>query len=220
MAAYQTILEAVVKDPNQPVGRLPMLAEEQVSRVLGDDFPVTNFENHSETVCSLIDEQVNLAPDAIAVSCGEGELTYGELERESDQIARQLQKLGVGPNAVVGVCIEPSLHLPVALLSVLKAGGAYVLLDTSASKEILTHILADAQIAIILADGHGAWYIPESSCRVLRVDLELCEDASNQWVEKSIPIAPEHLASIIYKREKNGNFRGVEITHDFEVIEV
>src|SRR5580658_7395036 len=103
-----------------------------------------------KTVAKLFEEVVSAYPDAIAVEFGSNRLTYAQLNSSANKLARRLQQAGVGPEILVGCCIERSLELTVALLAILKAGGAYVPLDPSYPKERFDWLLEDTRTPVML----------------------------------------------------------------------
>ncbi len=147
---FQTLLEAVVGDPEQRLSNLALLtdAERQQLLVEWND----NKTDYPRDLCihQLFEAQVERAPDAIAVVFEHEQLTYGELNRRTNQLAHYLRALGVGPEVLVAVCLERSLEMVIGLLGILKAGGAYVPLDPAYPKERLSFMLKDAQVPVVL----------------------------------------------------------------------
>src|SRR5262249_21471119 len=126
--SYRLLLAAMAKDPEQPVTNLPMLTSELSKRVLVD-WNATQAAYPSMCLPELISAQSRRTPDAVA-AVYEGEtLTYAQLDQRANQLAHYLRALGVGPEVLVGLCVERSLDMLVGLLGILKADGAYVPLD-------------------------------------------------------------------------------------------
>ena len=120
----------------------------------------------------LFEAQVARMPQAIAVVCGEQRVTYEELNAWANEVARRLREVGVGPDALVAVCLERGVPMVVALLAVGKAGGAYVPLDPSYPLERLRFMLTDCSPVALLADGGwGAGILPEDELRVVVVEV-------------------------------------------------
>ncbi len=147
---FQTLLEGVVANPAQRISALPILPEDEKRRLLVEwngvdaDYPL------DRCIHRLFEAQAERAPDAVAVVCGERRLTYGALNRRANQLARRLQKLGVGPETLVGICVERSLEMVIGALAALKAGGAYTPLDPAYPEERLKFMLNDAQAKVLL----------------------------------------------------------------------
>jgi len=148
---YATLLAAVAADPDQPVSRLPMLTADEERSLVAAQQQTTQFAP-GDCLHQLFEAQARRTPDAVALVCEDKRLTYGELNRRANQLARRLRALGVGPEVLVGVCLERSLHTVVGILGVLKAGGAYVPLDPAYPQERLAFMLADARIELVITE--------------------------------------------------------------------
>ncbi len=164
-------------------------------------------------VQELVAAQAAATPEAVAVVSRGQALSYGALNRRANQLAHYLRGLGVGPEALVGVCVERSAELVVGLLAVLKAGGAYVPLDPQYPDERLRFMLQDAAAPLLLTQRH---LLPRLSAWASQA---LCLDADGAaWAEQPecdpLPLArAEHLAYVIYTSGSTGRPKGVEITH-------
>jgi amino acid adenylation domain-containing protein len=162
----------------------------------------------------LIEEQAARAPEAVAVVLGNQQLSYGELNAKSNQLARHLRKLGVGPDTLVGICVERSLEMVIGLLGILKAGGAYVPLDPEYPKERLAFMLEDSAVTLLLTQAHLVESIPASAARVVRLDADW-PTITHERSAKLEPLArPENLAYIIYTSGSTGRPKGVMVTHE------
>src|SRR5262245_6955480 len=147
---FQVLLEGIVADPNRRISDLPSLTEAEKDQLLvewnetGRDYP------KEKCLHQLFEEQVKRTPDSVAVIFEDQQLTYQELNTRANQLGHYLQKLGVGPETLVGICMERSLEMVVGLLGILKAGGAYVPLDPSYPKDRLDFMLHDAKVGVLL----------------------------------------------------------------------
>jgi hypothetical protein len=134
---FQTLLEGIVVNPEQRLSDLPLLTQPERQQLLVEwnDTQV----DYPKDVCvhQLFEAQVEQTPEAVAVVFEDQQLTYGELNRRANQVAHHLRSLGVGPDTLVGICVERSLEMIVGFLGILKAGGAYVPLDPSYPQERL-----------------------------------------------------------------------------------
>src|SRR5262249_23559678 len=146
---FVRLLEAAGATPDRPIGRLGILSAAERGTLLRgwDDTPRAL---PSATLPELFEAQVARTPDAVAVVFDDGTLTYGELNARANQLAHHLRALGVGPEVVVGLCVERSLELLIGLLGILKAGGAYLPLDPSYPRERLAFMLADAGAPVLV----------------------------------------------------------------------
>ena len=140
---YQTLLEAIAADPEQCLAELPLLTEAERQQLLVEWNQTAVAYPKERCVHELLEEQVERAPEAVAVVFEDEQLTYRQLNERANQLARHLQGLGVGPDTLVAICLERSLEMVVGLLGILKAGGAYVPLDPSYPKERLAFMLRD-----------------------------------------------------------------------------
>ncbi len=213
------LLESAVAEPERRLADLEMLAAAERRQLL-HDWNVTAADYPRELCLhQLVEAQARRTPEAVAVvACEGGELSYGELEARAAWLAARLIRLGVGPDVAVGLAIEPSLDMVVALLGVLKAGGAYVPLDPAYPEERLTYMLEDAcraqELRLLvtrrrerrLLDGLAA-----AASEVLEIDAEPSPEAASG----PGPPAPrgENLAYVIYTSGSTGKPKGVEIPH-------
>src|SRR5262249_23757604 len=154
----------------------------------------------------LIQEQAQRSPDAEAVRFEGSRLTYCQLDRRAALLARSLAAQGVGPDVLVGVCMERSLELVVALLGVLKAGGAYVPLAPDYPSERLAFMLQDAAPAVLLTQSHLASRLPSHAGRTLCLEpgWGAEADAAEPRALPAPALTPEHLAYVIYTSGSTG----------------
>jgi amino acid adenylation domain-containing protein len=189
-----------------------LLKEEELRRQLVEwnateaDFP------RDCCVHELVDAQVERTPDAIAVSDSQGSLSYAELNDRSGRLARHLRLLGVGPDLLVGVCLERSVDMSVALLAVLKAGGAYVPLEPDHPRERLALMLNDARPVAILTTAPLRESLPRQDTPVVLVDAERQTWMVHQPFHSG-GCAPTNLAYVMYTSGSTGRPKGVMIEH-------
>ncbi|MFP2964331.1 condensation domain-containing protein, partial [Myxococcus sp. 1LA] len=146
---FLTLLEAVVRDPQTRIQALPMLPEDEQQQVL-KDFRGREMPPAAEaTLHALVEAQAARTPDAVAVVFESERLTYRELDARANQVAHHLRGLGVKPESLVGVCLERSVDMVVALLGVLKAGAAYVPVDPAYPRERLGWMLEDTGASVL-----------------------------------------------------------------------
>ena len=131
---FQTLLEAIVADPDQSIATLPILTEAERHQILVEWNDTAADYPKDKCIHELFEEQVERTPDAIALEFEDEQVTYRELNRRANQLAHYLISLGIGPEKLVGICVERSIEMVVGLLGILKAGGAYVPLDPSVSQ--------------------------------------------------------------------------------------
>jgi amino acid adenylation domain-containing protein len=177
----------------------------------------TAKQSRSADCVQLFEAQAERTPEATAVVFGDAQLSYRVLNARANQLARELVRLGIKADSLVGICLGRSPEMVIAVLATLKAGGAYVPLDPNYPQERLAFMLHDAGATVLLTtDTHasGVLSMPEAC-----VPTVLCLDSDWQEIEKhsdqnlNIEIAPEHLAYVIYTSGSTGNPKGAMITH-------
>jgi amino acid adenylation domain-containing protein len=210
---FHTILVGIVAQPEQRLAELPLLSESERQQLLVD-WNETQTE-YPAGLClhTLFEAQVERTPEAIALIFEDEHLSYRELNRRANQLAHHLQQLGVKPETFVGVCVERSPALLVSLLAILKVGGAYLPLDPTYPQERLAFLLADAQVSILLTQGHVRTGLPMHKASVICLDsdwqtlVQQCEENPHS------PVHVENPAYVIYTSGTTGKPKGVVVTH-------
>ncbi len=162
---------------------------------------------------TAIEAQVERTPDALAVLFEQYTLTYRELNTRANQLAHYLQGLGVGPDVLVGVCMERSLELVIALLAILKAGGAYVPLDPSAPVERLTFMLTDMQTPVLLTQQRLLALLPEHIPTHICLDTEWARIANETTTNPVSAVSASNLCYTIYTSGSTGQPKGAMNIH-------
>jgi amino acid adenylation domain-containing protein len=175
---FRTLLEGMVAEETQAVDRLPLLPEAE-RRQLVYEWNATQAEYPREKLMhELYEEQAEETPDAVAVVFEDTALSYGDLNRQANQLAHYLRKLGVGPDGRVAICTERGLEMMVGLLGVFKAGGAYVPLDPAYPPERLRYMLNDSAPAVLLTQRRWRGLFSGVSENLPALDLD---DVAPQW---------------------------------------
>ncbi len=165
------------------------------------------------TVPQLFAAVVAHTPEALAVASRQGSLTYAELDRRSNQLARRLQAVGVGPDVLVALCLERTPSLVVALLAILKAGGAYLPLESTYPKARIAFMLEDAAPRVLLIESSTRTFVPDFDGPTLVLDRCAVELAQESDAPVGSPIRPDHLAYVLYTSGSTGTPKGVQVTH-------
>lgn len=161
----------------------------------------------------LFEAQTARTPEATAVVFGDAQLSYRELNARANQLARELVRLGVEPNSLVGICLERSPKMVVAVLATLKAGAAYLPLDPNYPIERLAFMLQDAGASVLLTQSALIEKLPKFGATTLCLDSDWQEIEKHADENLNIDIAPENLAYVIYTSGSTGNPKGAMITH-------
>src|SRR5271167_607392 len=161
----------------------------------------------------LLTETAQRCPGSIAVECEGCSLTYAELDGRSNQLAHFLQRHEVGTESLVGLCVDRSVEMIVALLGILKAGGAYVPLDPSYPSDRTKYVLDDARVQVVLTQQALLPSLPETSAKIvcLTADWQAFEHEARGPV--SVDVKPENLAYVIYTSGSTGRPKGVQLEH-------
>jgi amino acid adenylation domain-containing protein len=209
----QAMLAAIVANPEQRLSELPVLIGRERVQILETFNNTTADYPRQYCIHDLFEMQAARTPNAIALVFEDQQLTYTELNRRAERLARTLLQRGVGPDKFVAVWLEPSVEMVVSVLAVLKAGGAYVPLDPLSPPERLRILLEDARPTLILTQQHLLARAPEHAAEVLCLDpgweLEdvTCDIAARRRA------SPENLAYVIYTSGSTGRPKGVLIEH-------
>ncbi|HYO14088.1 MAG TPA: amino acid adenylation domain-containing protein, partial [Thermoanaerobaculia bacterium] len=205
------LLEGIVGNPEAGVDDLPLLAAGEREEILAWGGPAADpgpvFCLHEAFAAKAA-----AAPRAVAAVCEGEALTYGELHLRSDRLARYLQELGVAPETRVGIYLERSLDLVVAILGVLKAGGAYVPLDTAYPTERLAFMLEDSAAGIVLTGERLAPSLAGVPARIMALDVAWPEISRCEGAAVSA-VRPENAAYVIYTSGSTGRPKGVVVPH-------
>lgn len=211
--AFCTLLNAATANPDSHIETLPLVNESQLEQVLfGWNQTSAPFADQS-CLHELFEAQVARYADAVAVTLGDEELTYGELNSQANQLAHHLRNLGVTANTLVGISLPRSLDTIVAVLATLKAGGAYLPLDPAYPQARLALMLSDARPSVIIANSQTVAALPESEDTLVVLDRDAAAIAAADDHNLPRVAQPGSLAYVIYTSGSTGTPKGVLIEH-------
>ncbi|MEE8584749.1 MAG: amino acid adenylation domain-containing protein [Acidobacteriota bacterium] len=210
----RSLLEAVASNPNVPISRLPLLAESQRHQALVEwNSPEDNRLNHP-LVQEMFEQWAGSAPDTVAVVQQETALSYGELNRRTNQLARQLRTRAVKPETPVGVFVERSPDLIVAMWGIFKAGGAYLPVDPAYPPQRVAFLLEDAGAPVLLTQAALHPSLPESLKETIFLDGDWALAAQQSGESLAAAATCGNQAYVIYTSGSTGRPKGVMIQHD------
>jgi amino acid adenylation domain-containing protein len=216
---YNTLLRGIIADPEERISRLPILTDAERERLLVEFNNTAADYDFNHCVHRLFEAEAARTPDALAVIFEDQTLTYGELNQKADRVARRLRAAGVRTESLVGVSLERSVEMVLAIFGILKAGGAYVPLDPTLPKDRLTFMAEDSSVKLILTTSQLLKQLEDISAPTLCMDQE--------W-ETTIPgdndsptASDEHwgaesknIAYVIYTSGSTGKPKGVMTPHE------
>jgi amino acid adenylation domain-containing protein len=167
----------------------------------------------AQCIHQLFETQVGRTPDAVAVISKNARLTYSQLNRRANRVARYLRERGVGPEVLVGICLRRSVDMVAASLGILKAGGAYLPLDPAYPRERLSFLLADSGVSLVLTEQQLVANLADNTFEAVCFDCNNPDIAQQCTDNCENDTATDHLAYVIYTSGSTGSPKGVEITH-------
>jgi surfactin family lipopeptide synthetase C len=227
LAHLQHLLEQFITYPEANLSDLSILTREEKQQILIDwNNKQANYRNNL-CIHQLFEQQAAKTPDAVAVISEQEQLTYQELNQRAQELANYLQSIGVKPEAIIGICLERSPEIIIAILAILKAGGAYLPLDSAYPQQRLDYILENTKISIIVTQTHLQATIKscvtatENNIQIICLDrnlpsiptpIQTFHETSLHETSLQIP-NPDNLAYVIYTSGSTGKPKGVAIAH-------
>ncbi len=210
---FQRLLQEIVEDPDRRIGALPLLEESERRRLLMEWSRSSLELPEGRCVHEWFEGQVTRTPTADAIAFGQTRLTYSELNARANQVARYLRWLGVGPEVLVGLCVERSPEMLIGLLGILKAGGAYLPLDPTYPSARLEYIVQDSGVQVVLTQEHLLAKLPDRAGTVVCLDRDRRKIAGEACENLAGGAGLENLAYVIYTSGSTGTPKGTLITH-------
>jgi len=207
---FITLVASALGNPALEAGKLRLLREEEWQKLVVD-WNQTDAEFPDKCIHQLLEAQVARTPERVAVVCGDQQLTYKDLNARANRLAHYLRRQGIGPDSLVGLCLERSVNLMVALWAILKAGGAYVPLNPDTPKLRLKQQLAGAHV--VLTEQKLKAGIPDFGGSIMFLDGEQQPWAHESEANPAPAPRPDHLVYVIYTSGSTGVPKGVAVTH-------
>ena len=209
----QTLIEAVVADPDQRIGEIPLLRENERREMMVMGYGPKRAYPENQCIQQLFAQQVAQRPQAVAVVFESESLTYQKLNARANQLAHYLQRHGVGPEVRVGLCLDRSIEMIVAVLGILKAGGAYVPLDPNYPQERLAFIAKDADLRVILTQEKFQEHLSQLGAEHIRLDADWPVIGQEEESNPVSEVRADSLAYVIFTSGSTGRPKGVEVEH-------
>lgn len=184
------------------------------SRMVEDQQPEDFLRAKAASVLQWVEERSRTNPAGVAIISGDATVTYGELDRQANRLARRLREVGVGRERVVGIFLDRSPASVVAALATFKAGGAYLPLDPALPEQRLAYMLADAKVAAVVSSAALRSRLPQGQWAVVGYDDVEAIGPQRVSVDVAAEILPDSLAYVIYTSGSTGQPKGVEVTHE------
>ena len=207
---WTTLLNGAMAEPTRRLASLPLMGAQELAQLA--DWNKTKESYPPITISELFEAQVCRSPNAIAAVVEDEWLSYAELNARANQLARHLRNLGVGPEVLVGLCVERSLEMVVALIAILKAGGAFIPLDPALPRDRLSIMLADAKPRVVLTQQALQERLPIET-EIVFLDPEWKTFSVEKAENLQQHASPQNLAYVIYTSGSTGAPKGVQIEH-------
>lgn len=210
---FITLLQSIISNPQQRISDLQLLPKAEQNRLLVEWN--TTEATYPQELCihQLFESQVKRTPDAVAVVFEDQQLTYHELNVRANQLAHHLRQLRIGPEVLVGLCVERSLEMVIGVLGVLKTGGAYVPLDPTYPFERLSFIRNDAKAPVLVTQQHLTKNLGAHGAKVICLDTDQAVLGQQSEANPISEVVPDNLAYVIYTSGSTGQPKGVQIPH-------
>ncbi|MDD5467702.1 MAG: amino acid adenylation domain-containing protein [Anaerolineales bacterium] len=213
MDHYRALLEGVLADPDRRLSKLTILSEAERHQIL-DEWNRTRADYLRDRCAhDLFEAQAGETPEATAVGFAGRQVTYHELNRRANQLAHYLQERGVGPETIVGICMERSIERVVGILGILKAGGAYLPIDPAQPKVRIAYLAKDSGLSILLTQESLSAKLPDGGVKLACLDQDWESIGRYSDHNPRAGVHPGNLAYVIYTSGSTGSPKGVSIEH-------
>lgn len=210
--AFGVLMRSATAAPDRRISELPLISATQRAALISEA-ATTDSQPATFIVHEWFEHIAANRPNAIAVSAGDVSFSYSEIDKRANQLARALRDKGAGPEAIVGVCLDRTPELLVAVLGVLKAGAAFLPIDPAQPKDRLAFMISDAKAQIVLTDAKTQNILPAFNGNVWRMDRDWRCFSDQLSAPLSSPALPDNLCYVIYTSGSTGRPKGVMVSH-------
>lgn len=210
---FRLLLAAVTAEPKQPIFQLPFLTEAEQAKLLKQANTLRSSSPPQQSIHALFEAQVQRTPDAIAIVSGDESLSYRELNQRANQLARYLQEKNLQPETLIGIYLQRSIHLIIALLGVLKAGAAYLPLNPDLPQERRDYMLQASHLRFLLSDSCLSRDVSDPDLEVICLDTDWQSISQQSHRNLDSTVLPQTLAYVIYTSGSTGKPKGVMVEH-------
>ncbi|MEO1521594.1 MAG: amino acid adenylation domain-containing protein, partial [Cyanobacteria bacterium J06633_2] len=209
---FETLLQGIVEKPTTALSSLPILTRAEQQLLVEWNKTQTEYPQ-DKCIHQLFEGQVNCRPEAVAAMFGEQQITYQDLNQRANKLAHYLRSLGVGPDVLVGICVERSIEMIIGLLGILKAGGAYVPLDPTYPSERIAFMLKDAHVSVVLSQQSLSQSLCQYPAKIIELDGDCEQVENNSSANPESITTADNLAYVIYTSGSTGTPKGVTVPH-------
>ncbi|SEU41903.1 amino acid adenylation domain-containing protein, partial [Myxococcus fulvus] len=213
-AHWVRLLQSAIANPDQSPWSLSLLSREEERQLLVEWNDTSREPHTATTMHGPVEAQVARTPDAIAITDGQRSLTYAAMDQRANQLAHHLVQHGVTPGSAVGICVDKSLDMAIAVLATLKVGAYYVALDPTYPADRLAFMLEDTRAPVVLTQSHLGGSLPSKSlARRIALDMEAVLIARQPTTSLARDVSPEANAYVIYTSGSTGIPKGIVMPH-------
>ena len=213
---FGVLLDALTQDPDEPIASLPLLTPDDAQHVLVEWNPAPSPYPGDLTLGRLLEMQAEMTPEALALTYGEASLTFRELNGRANELAHALRARGIARGKLVGICLQRSPEMVVAVLAVLKSGAGYVPLDPSFPAERLAHMIEDSHLALVISSAPLTDVHRSARNKTLQLDGDFAEIAhhpADALPDDDLSAGPQDIAYVLYTSGSTGKPKGVCVQH-------